>query len=52
MTRRVRTNGRVGKRITKKWGKIGAPHSAKRKAHLAKIRKKSRRRRRRRRKRK
>jgi len=24
----------------KKWGKIGAPKSAKRKAHLAKIRKK------------
>lgn len=28
----------------KKWGKIGAPHSAKRKRHLARIRKKSRRR--------
>lgn len=26
----------------KKYGKIGAPHSAKRKAHLAKIRKKRR----------
>jgi len=24
----------------KKWGKIGAPHSAKRKAHMRKIRKK------------
>lgn len=28
----------VGKR--KKWGKIGAPHSAKRKRHLARIRRK------------
>lgn len=28
-----------GKRKEKKWGKIGAPHSAKRKKHLARIRK-------------
>lgn len=28
------------KRKTKKWGKIGAPGSAKRKAHMRKIRKK------------
>ena len=28
------------KKKRKKWGKIGAPHSAKRKRHLARIRKK------------
>ena len=36
--------GKVGrrkkKRKGKKWGKIGAPHSAKRKRHLARIRRK------------
>lgn len=32
--------GRKKKRKGKKWGKIGAPHSAKRKAHMRKIRKK------------
>lgn len=31
--------GKVKKRKGKKWGKIGAPHSAKRKKHLARIRK-------------
>lgn len=32
---------RMGKkRKGKKWGRIGAPHSAKRKRHMAKIRKK------------
>lgn len=30
------------KKTGKKWGKIGAPHSAKRKRHLARIRKKKR----------
>lgn len=30
------------KKQQKKWGKIGAPHSAKRKRHLARIRKKRR----------
>jgi len=30
----------VKKKKKKKWGKIGAPKSAKRKAHLAKIQKK------------
>lgn len=39
MVRKMRTNKRVGSRIRVKWGKIGAPHSAKRKRHLAKIRK-------------
>ena len=42
MVRTMRTNKKIGGRIKKKWGKIGAPHSAKRKAHLAKIRKKRR----------
>ena len=32
--------GKKKKKSKKKWGKIGAPHSAKRKRHLAKIRKK------------
>jgi len=32
--------------MTKKWGKVGAPHSKKRKRFLAKIRKKKRRKRR------
>jgi len=32
----------MGKKKGKKWGKIGAPHSAKRKQWLAKIRKKRR----------
>lgn len=30
----------MGKKKGKKWGKIGAPHSAKRKKHMKKIRKK------------
>ena len=34
------TTKRKKKRKGKKWGKIGAPHSAKRKRHLARIRKK------------
>jgi len=42
MVRAMRTDRRIGSRIKKKWGKIGAPHSATRKAHLAKIRKKRR----------
>lgn len=40
MTRRMRTNHHIGSKIKPKWGKIGAPHSAKRKRHLARIRKK------------
>jgi len=40
MVRRMRTNKHVGSRIRKKWGKIGAPRSAKRKRFLAKIRRK------------
>lgn len=35
--------GKVGKRkkkTSKKWGKIGAPHSEKRKRHMARIRRK------------
>jgi len=39
MVRTIRTNSRIGSRIKKKWGKVGAPHSAKRKAHLSRIRK-------------
>jgi len=39
MVRRMRTDHRIGSKIKRKWGKIGAPHSAKRKKHLAKIRK-------------
>lgn len=42
MVRRMRTNGHIGSRIKQKWGKIGAPHSAKRKRYLANIRKKRR----------
>ncbi len=42
MTRRMRTNKRIGSRIKRKWGKIGAPKSAKRKAFLAKVRRKKR----------
>jgi len=42
MVRTMRTNRRIGSRIKKKYGKIGAPKSAKRKAWLAKIRKKRR----------
>jgi len=42
MVRRMRTNKRIGSRIKKKWGKIGAPKSAKRRSHLAKIRRKRR----------
>jgi len=38
MTRRKKSTRK------KKWGKIGAPHSAKRKAHLASIRRKRRKR--------
>jgi len=40
MVRRMRTNKRIGSRIKKKWGKTGAPKSAKRKTFLAKIRRK------------
>jgi len=40
MVRKMRTDGKVGKRIKRKWGKIGAPHSAKRKAWLRKVAKK------------
>lgn len=32
--------GKKGKKKGKKWGKIGAPHSAKRKRWLASVRKK------------
>ena len=32
--------GKKRKKKGKKWGAIGAPHSAKRKRHMAKIRKK------------
>jgi len=42
MVRRMRTNKRIGSRIKKKWGKIGAPKSAKRRKFLAKVRKKRR----------
>ena len=41
MVRRIRTNGMIGSRIKKKYGKIGSPKSAKRKAFLRTIRKKS-----------
>ncbi len=40
MVRKVRTDGYIGSRIKPKWGKIGAPHSAKRKRFLANIRRK------------
>lgn len=40
MVRKMRTNKHLGSRIRKKWGSIGAPHSAKRKQYLTKIRKK------------
>lgn len=40
MVRKMRTNKRLGSRIRKKWGKVGAPKSAKRKRWLKKIRKK------------
>lgn len=40
MVRKMRTNKRVGSRIKRKWGSIGAPHSAKRKKYLARIRRK------------
>jgi len=40
MVRTMRTNKRIGSKIKKKYGKIGAPKSAKRKRWLAKIRKK------------
>lgn len=42
MVRTKRTNKRIGGRIKKKYGKVGAPKSAKRKAWLRKIRKKRR----------
>lgn len=45
-TRTMRTNKRIGSRIKRKWGKVGAPKSAKRRAHLAKIRRKGRKRKR------
>ena len=37
MVRKMRTNGKIGAKIKKKWGKIGAPKSAKRKRFLKKI---------------
>ena len=43
-TRKMRTNKRIGSRIKRKWGKIGAPKSAKRKKFLSTIRRKKRRR--------
>ena len=43
MTRKVRTNKHIGSKIKRKWGKIGYPHSAKRKAWLRSIRKKKKR---------
>ena len=43
VTRRMRTNKRIGSRIKRKWGKVGTPKSAKRKKFLAKIRKKKKR---------
>lgn len=42
MTRTMRTNHHIGARIKKKWGKIGAPHSAKRRRFLARIARKKR----------
>jgi hypothetical protein len=36
-----KTKSKSKKSTGKKWGKIGAPHSAKRKAHMARIRKKA-----------
>lgn len=42
MVRTMRTDRRIGVRIKKKWGKVGAPHSAKRKAWLKKIARKKR----------
>ena len=44
-TRRMRTNKRIGSKIKRKWGKIGAPHSKKRREHLARISKKRKRKR-------
>jgi len=44
MTRTMRTNHRIGSRIKRKWGKVGAPHSKKRKAWLRKISRKKKRR--------
>lgn len=46
MVRAMRTNRRVGGRIKRKWGKVGAPHSKKRRAWLRNIRKKTKRRKR------
>ena len=40
--KKVGRKRRKKKKKGKKWGKIGAPHSAKRKRHLARIRKKRR----------
>jgi len=37
MVRKMRTNSKVGGKIKRKWGKIGAPHSKKRKRWTAKI---------------
>lgn len=42
MTRTVRTDHHIGSRIKRKWGKVGAPHSKKRKAWLKKIARKRR----------
>jgi len=44
MARKMRTNKHIGSRIKRKWGKIGYPHSAKRKTWLRNIRKKEKRR--------
>ena len=41
--RAMRSNGHIGDRIMKKWGKIGSPKSAKRKAWLKSIRPKKKR---------
>jgi len=45
MARTMRTNHHIGSRIKRKWGKVGAPHSSKRKKWLRKIRKKTKKRR-------
>jgi len=46
MARKMRTNKHIGSKIKRKWGKVGAPKSAKRKAWLRKIRRKRRKKRR------
>jgi len=42
MVRTMRTDRRIGARIKKKWGKVGAPHSAKRRRWLKRIARKKR----------